>query len=127
MVLASEVVLSGPQSGDGERTPPQKPGVMPQKPKLLQQTLRGQVDMLDHWMPHPGSHSLFQSHCEMQLSPQKSGPPPQTPLPVTSSLQTVLVKTRGAHRRWRRRTYKAPQQPISHPFVAVQVNLFSAG
>lgn len=100
MVLASAVLLLGPHSGEGARLPPQKPGDMPQNPKALQQTLRGQTDELDHWMPHPGSHSLFQSHCEMQLEPQKSGPPPQTPFPVTASLRVQGQRLRGARTRW---------------------------
>jgi hypothetical protein len=110
--------------------PPQNPGDMPQKPKLLQQTLRGQTELLDHLMPQPGSHSLFQLHWEMQLSPQKSGPPPHTPFPVFSSLQACQKPGRrdaGTVKTDKKCTYKAPQHPIGHPFVFVQVYACSSG
>lgn len=82
MVLASE--LLPPHVGLDTTAPPQKSEVVPQKPKAEQHTLSGQVEAFDHWMPQPGSHSAFQEHSDVQPSPQKSGPPPQTPLPVSS-------------------------------------------
>jgi hypothetical protein len=77
---------------------PQKSLVVPQKPYSEQHTLRGHLFAADHlmesalsitltwdrvaitFMPQPGLQSDLLSQLDMQLSPQKSGPIPQTPV-----------------------------------------------